>query len=74
MSISDYAALTLQVSGIAKSIATSETYSSIIVYFAPFGDRGVEADNITPTSIFNTLSQSGYLKEIRTEKIEQILS
>jgi hypothetical protein len=26
------------------------------------------------TSIFNTLSQSGYLKEIRTEKIDQILS
>ena len=56
VSISDYAALTLQVPGLAKSIATSETYASIIVYFAPFGDRGVEADNITPTSIFNTLA------------------
>jgi hypothetical protein len=30
--------------------------------------------NSMATSIFNTLSQSGYLKEIRTEKIDQILS
>ena len=26
------------------------------------------------TSIFNTLNEGGYLKEIRTEKIEKILS
>lgn len=26
------------------------------------------------TSIFNTLNEAGYLKEIRTEKIEKILS
>lgn len=30
--------------------------------------------NSMATSIFNTLSQSGYLKEIRTEKIDKILS
>ena len=55
VSLSDYASLTLQVSGIAKSNATSEAYSSVIVYFAPFGDRGVESDNVTPTAIFNAL-------------------
>ena len=55
VSLSDYASLTLQVSGIAKANATSEAYSSVIVYFAPFGDRGVESDNVTPTTIFSAL-------------------
>ena len=55
VSLSDYASLTLQVSGIAKANATSEAYSSVIVYFAPFGDRGVESDNVTPTAIFSAL-------------------
>lgn len=55
VSLSDYSSLTLQVAGVAKANATSETYSSVIVYFAPFGDRGVEADNITPTGIFDAL-------------------
>ena len=56
VSLSDYSSLTLQVGGIAKAIADSETFSSIIVYFAPFGDRGVEIDNVTPTAIFNALA------------------
>ena len=55
VSLSDYASLTLQVAGVAKANATSETYSSVIVYFAPFGDRGVEADNVTPTGVFDAL-------------------
>lgn len=55
VSLSDYSSLTLQVAGIAKANATSETYSSVIVYFAPFGDRGVEADNVTPTGVFDAL-------------------
>lgn len=58
VSLSDYAALTLQVAGVAKANATSETYSSVIVYFAPFGDRGVEADNVTPTGVFDALEQN----------------
>lgn len=55
VSLSDYSSLTLQVAGIAKANATSETYSSVIVYFAPFGDRGVEEDNVTPTGVFDAL-------------------
>jgi hypothetical protein len=55
VSLSDYASLTLQVPRVAKANATSETYSSVIVYFAPFGDRGVEADNVTPTGIFDAI-------------------
>ena len=58
VSLSDYAALTLQVAGVAKANATSETYSSVIVYFAPFGDRGVEDDNVTPTGVFDALEQN----------------
>lgn len=60
VSLSDYSALTLQVGGIAKAIADSETFSSVIVYFAPFGDRGVEIDNVTPTAIFNALATNVY--------------
>ena len=55
VSLSDYSSLTLQVAGVAKANSTSETYSSVIVYFAPFGDRGVEADNVTPTGVFDAL-------------------
>jgi len=55
VSLADYSSLTLQVSGIAKAVATSETYSSVVVYFAPFGDRGVEDDNVTPTANFDLL-------------------
>lgn len=55
VSLSDYSALCVQVSGVAKAIAIAEVYSSITVFFAPYGDRGVEADGVTPTTIFNTL-------------------
>lgn len=55
VSLADYSSLTLQVAGVAKAVATSETYSSVVVYFAPFGDRGVEDDNITPTANFDLL-------------------
>lgn len=55
VSISDYARLCVQVDGISKASATASVYSSVAVYFAPFGDRGVEADNVTPTSVFDSL-------------------
>lgn len=55
VSISDYARLCVQVDGIAKASATASVYSSVTVYFAPFGDSGVEVDNITPSSVFNNL-------------------
>jgi hypothetical protein len=55
VSLADYSALCVQVSGIAKAIAIAQVYSSVTVFFAPYGDRGVEANNVTPTAKFNTL-------------------
>jgi hypothetical protein len=55
VSISDYARLCVQVDGIAKASAMASVYSSVTVYFAPFGDSGVENDNVTPSAVFNNL-------------------
>lgn len=57
VSLNDYSSLALQVSGIAKANAKAETYSSVVLYMALFGDRGVEADNITPTYTFNIIKK-----------------
>jgi len=53
VSLNDYSSLALQVSGIAKANSKAETYSSVVLYMALFGNRGVEADNVTPTYTFN---------------------
>lgn len=37
VSLSDYAALAIQVPGISKASADSPTYNSVVVYIAPFG-------------------------------------
>lgn len=65
VSLSDYSALTLQVSGIAKAIAIADVYSSVNVFFAPYGDKGVEVDGVTPSSTFNSLKTDAtdYLKD-----------
>lgn len=55
VSLSDYSALTIQVNGIAKANAVADVYTSVTVYFAPFGDKGVTSDGVTPSSVFNTL-------------------
>jgi len=55
VSLNDYSSLALQVSGVAKANSKAETYSSVVLYMAPFGNRGVEADNVTPTYTFNVL-------------------
>lgn len=57
VSLNDYSSLALQVSGIAKANSVAESYTSIVLYVAPFGDRGVEADNLTPTYTFNVLKK-----------------
>jgi hypothetical protein len=67
VSISDYAALTVQVNGIAKATAIAGTYSSITVFFAPFGDRGVLVDNVTPTAKFTALTT-----EVRNFLVDKI--
>lgn len=56
VSLSDYASLVIQVTGVAKATATADVYSSVTVFFAPYGDKGVEIDGVTPSAIFNTLS------------------
>lgn len=53
VSLNDYSSLALQVAGVAKANSKAETYSSVVLYMALFGNRGVEADNVTPTYIFN---------------------
>lgn len=53
VSLKDYSDLALQVSGVAKAIATSEVYTSVNLYIAPFGDPG-QVDG-TLTQVFNQL-------------------
>jgi len=56
VSLSDYSYIAVQVSGVAKAIATADVYTSVTLYLAPAGDPGVAADNVTPTSVFNNLT------------------
>lgn len=55
VSLSDYSALCVQVTGIAKAIAISDVYSSVTLFFAPYGDKGVLVDGVTPSPTFNSL-------------------
>ncbi len=57
VSLNDYSSLALQVSGVAKANSKAETYSSVVLYMAIFGNRGVEVDNVTPTYTFNVLKK-----------------
>jgi hypothetical protein len=65
VSLSDYASLTLQVTGIAKAISIADVYTSVNVFFAPYGDPGVTIDGVTPSAVFNTLKNSAesYLRD-----------
>jgi uncharacterized phage protein gp47/JayE len=54
VSLRDYGDLAVQVSGVAKAIATSEVYTNVNLYIAPFGDPGVDDEgDLTP--VFNQL-------------------
>ena len=53
VSLKDYSDLALQVSGVAKAVATSEVYTSINLYIAPFGDPGQSGGSLT--QVFNQL-------------------
>ena len=63
VSLSDYSSLALQVSGVAKAVSVADVYTSVTVFFAPYGDKGVEVDGVTPSAVFNSLktSVSSYL-------------
>jgi hypothetical protein len=56
VSLSDYSRLAVQVDGVAKANSSAEVYSSVTIYFAPSGDKGVELDGVTPSTVFNNLA------------------
>ena len=58
VSLSDYAYLAVQVTGVSKAIATADTYNSVTLYLAPTGNPGVGTDNATATTVFNNLTPS----------------
>ncbi len=56
VSLSDYAALAIQVPGVAKAISVADVYSSITLFIAPYGDSGLQSDGITSSTVFNNLA------------------
>jgi hypothetical protein len=52
VSLSDYAAL-VKASGVSKAAAVADVYTSVTVFFVPYGDSGVESDLVTPSTVFN---------------------
>jgi Baseplate J-like protein len=54
VSLSDYSAL-VKAAGVAKANAVADVYSSVTVYFAPYGDSGVQTDGVTASTVFNNL-------------------
>jgi hypothetical protein len=67
VSLADYSSLVVQVSGVAKAIAIADVYSSVTVFFAPYGDKGVQIDGVTPSTVFNTLEAT--VQEYLVDKI-----
>jgi hypothetical protein len=67
VSLSDYSSLVVQVSGVAKAIAIADVYSSVTVFFAPYGDKGIQIDGVTPSTVFNTLKAT--VQEYLVDKI-----
>jgi hypothetical protein len=53
VSLTDYAYLAVQVTGVSKAIASADVYTSVTLYFVPAGDPGVASDNVTPSAVFN---------------------
>lgn len=56
VSLSDYSNIAIQVPGVAKANSISEVYSSVTIFIAPFGDSGLQPDNITTSEVFNNLA------------------
>lgn len=55
VSLLDYASLALQVTGVSKAVAKANVYSSVTLYIALFGDRGIDG-SLNPTTIFNNIA------------------
>lgn len=66
VSLSDYANLCIK-GGAAKAVAIADVYTSVTVYFSPFGDKGVTGDGVTPSNVFNNTVTS--LKAYLSDKI-----
>ena len=60
VSITDYSDLVQQISGISQAVATASVFTSVTVYFAPAGDKGVLGDGVTPSGVFNNLATTAY--------------
>jgi hypothetical protein len=60
VSLSDYSSLVIQVSGVAKAISVADVFTSITVYFAPYGDSGLQSDGVTSSLVFNNLATTVY--------------
>ena len=56
VSLSDYSNLAILVPGVAKAISIADVYSSITIFIAPYGDSGLQSDNITTSDVFNNLA------------------
>ena len=54
VSTADYAALAVK-GGASKAVAVANVYTSVTVYMAPFGDKGVTGDGVTASTTFNNL-------------------
>ena len=67
VSLSDYSSLAVQVSGVAAANSVAEVYSSVTIYFRPFGDSGLQSDNITKSNVFNNLEAQ--LLNYMTDKV-----
>ncbi len=67
VSLSDYASLVIQVAGVAKAISVADVYSNVNVYFAPYGDSGLQSDGVTSSLVFNNLKTE--IEEYLVDKI-----
>ena len=62
----DYAALAVK-GGASKAVAVSDVYTSVTIYMAPFGDKGVTSDGVTASTTFNNLK--AVIDEFLVDKI-----
>ena len=56
VALTDYSAIAIQVTGVAKAISIAEVYSNVTIYIAPYGDSGLQSDGVTSSLVFNNLA------------------
>ena len=67
VSLTDYASLAVQVSGVSKAIAVASVFNSVTLYLLPYGDTGLQSDGVTPSTTFNSYALQ--VSEFLAEKI-----